>query len=61
MKNRINFFICLSLFLSQPCLAQTGNSSTVQLRVTDLGTNNSKSGNVTENKSIGFFYYQDEK
>ncbi len=55
MKNRINFFICLSLFFSQPCLAQTGNRSTVQLRVTDIGTNNSRSGKVTENKSIGFF------
>ena len=62
MKNRIYFFICLSLFFSQLCLAQTGNSrdaingvSTVQLRVTDIGTNNSRSGNVTENKSIGFF------
>ena len=55
MKNHINFFICLSVFLSQPCLAQTGNSTTVQLKALDIGINNSRSENLTENKSIGFF------
>jgi len=55
MKNRMYFFICLSLFLGQHCIAQTGNSSTVKMKVTDSGINNFRSGNVTENKSIGFF------
>lgn len=55
MKNYINFFICLIIIFSQPCLGQTGNSSIVQLKAHDIGTNNFKSGHVTENKSIGFF------
>lgn len=55
MKKYINFFICLIIIFSQPCFAQTGNSSTVQLKAHDIGTNNFKPGNVTENKSIGFF------
>ena len=67
MKNRINFLICLLLLLfSQLCLAQTGNRelnsrdtinsvSTVQLKTSDIGINNSIPGNYTENKNIGFF------
>ena len=54
-KISINFFICLSISFAQPCLAQTGNSTTVQLKAIDIGINNSKSRDITENKTIGFF------
>ncbi|PCH65873.1 MAG: hypothetical protein COC01_09185 [Bacteroidetes bacterium] len=51
----IQVFICLLIIFSQPSLAQTGKSSAVKMKVTDIGINNARPGNVTENKSIGFF------
>ena len=52
---KTSFLICMLILFGYRGMAQTENSSMVQLKVTDTRTNNSKSGNVTENKSIGFF------